>query len=274
MTFCLGMKCEDGLLAIADTRITSGNEMSMAKKISIHQVSQHSMFILTSGLRSLRDKAITYFEERLESSEHDLQRMYQAANAFAEEIRRVRTEDKPWLGEGGLSFDLHCIFGGQLAQDTEPHLFLIYPEGNWVEVRPGTPYVIIGESRYGKPILDRLWRYNRSLEDGLRVALLAFDATRTSTSDVDCPLDAVMYRSDTWELREQRFTAPDLATVQRQWQRAITMAAEGLKPATKELYDRLAHAPVAVTHFDDLAEEVAALEAAQRQARGGTSQAR
>ncbi|MCA9823530.1 MAG: hypothetical protein KC470_13020, partial [Dehalococcoidia bacterium] len=151
---------------------------------------------------------------------------------------------------------------------------LIYPEGNWVEVRPGTPYVIIGESRYGKPILDRLWRYNRSLEDGLRVALLAFDATRTSTSDVDCPLDAVMYRSDTWELREQRFTAPDLATVQRQWQRAITMAAEGLKPATKELYDRLAHAPVAVTHFDDLAEEVAALEAAQRQARGGTSQAR
>lgn len=274
MTFCLGMKCEEGLLAIADTRITSGNEMSMAKKISIHQVSRHSMFILTSGLRSLRDKAITYFEERLESGEHDLRKMYQAANAFSTEVRRVRTEDKPWLAESGLNFDLHCIFGGQLEQDGEPHLFLIYPEGNWIEVRPGTPYVIIGESRYGKPILDRLWRYNRSLEDGLRVALLAFDATRTSASDVDSPLDAVLYRSDTWELREQRFTAPDLATMQRQWQRAITMAAEGLRPTVQELYDRLASAPAAITHFDDLAEEVAALQAAQRQADGGPRQAR
>ena len=69
MTFCLGMKCKEGLLAIADTRITSGSEKSFAKKISVHQYSNHSMFILTSGLRSLRDKAITYFEERLSQDE-------------------------------------------------------------------------------------------------------------------------------------------------------------------------------------------------------------
>src|SRR5690606_35602834 len=149
---CLGMKCAEGLFAKADTRITSGTEMSSDGKISIHQYEQHSMFMLTSGLRSLRDKAVTYFEERLKG-ESGLDRVYKAVNALSEEIRRVRTEDLDWLVQGGLYFDLHCNFGGQLAGDEDAHLYLIYPEGNWVEARAGTPYVIIGESRYGKPVL-------------------------------------------------------------------------------------------------------------------------
>ena len=162
MTFCLGMKCGDGLLAIADTRITSGSEMSVAKKISVYQSEAHTMFVLTSGLRSVRDKAITYFDERLERDDSSLDKMFKAANALAEEMRKVRNEDGKWLAESGLSFDLYCILGGQLENDSEHRLFLIYPEGNWVEVRSGTPYVIIGESRYGKPLLDRLWRYDCS----------------------------------------------------------------------------------------------------------------
>jgi putative proteasome-type protease len=171
------MKCDEGLLAIADTRITSGNETSIAKKISVHQFPSHSMFILTSGLRSVRDKALTYFEERLAQEEFKLERMYKAANVLAEEIRRVRAEDEPWLAESGLKFDLTCIFGGQLEGDTEHRLYLIYPEGNWVEVQAGTPYVIIGESRYGKPLVDRVWTYERSLAEALRTGLLSFDAT-------------------------------------------------------------------------------------------------
>ena len=173
MTFCLGMKCREGLLAIADTRITSGTELSTAKKISVHVYQQHSMFILTSGLRSVRDKAITYFEECVASGTSKLTRMYMAANALAEEIRRVRREDGEWLAGDGLYFDLHCILGGQLEDDTEERLYLIYPEGNWVEVRASTPYVIIGESRYGKPILDRVWRHDQGLFDALRVGLLS-----------------------------------------------------------------------------------------------------
>ena len=174
MTFCLGMKCQEGLLAIADARITSGTELSTAKKISIHQHAQHSMFILTSGLRSVRDKAITYFEERLQDESAHFTKMYQAANALAEEIRRVRREDGEWLAGDGIFFDLHCIFGGQLEGDDEQRLYLIYPEGNWVEVRAATPYVIIGESRYGKPILDRVWNYEQGLFDALRVGLLGW----------------------------------------------------------------------------------------------------
>lgn len=250
MTFCLGMKCADGLLAIADTRITSGTELSVAKKISIHQYEQHSMFILTSGLRSLRDKSITYFEERLRG-ETNLDRMYKAANALSEEIRRVRTEDKDWLLDSGLFFDLHCILGGQLAGDDEAHLYLIYPEGNWVEVRAATPYVIIGESRYGKPTLDRVWRHHKGLDDALRVGLLAFDATKTSASDVDYPVDVVLYRPGSFRMQEQRFVREDLDPLQKYWQRAIEDAVEGARGAVTPLVERLESAPAAHTHYGD-----------------------
>ncbi len=251
MTFCLGMKCRDGLLAIADTRITSGTEMSTAQKISVHSYEQHSMFILTSGLRSIRDKAITYFEERLDLQSQGLTKMYMAANALSEEIRRVRLEDGEWLTGDGLSFDLHCIFGGQLEDDDEPRMYLIYPEGNWVEVRTATAYVIIGESRYGKPILDRIWRHDEDLFDALRVGLVAFDATRTSASDVDYPVDAVLYRAGTFEMREARFTRDDLTPLQDYWQGAMRHAIDGAEPIVGGLFDRLhANAP-ARTHFDD-----------------------
>lgn len=254
MTFCLGMKCEEGLFALADTRITSGNQVSSARKISIHQYEQHSMFILTSGLRSLRDKAVTYFEERLEH-EAGLDRMFRAANALSDEIRRIRTEELEWLEQGGLSFNIHCIFGGQLSRDEEPHLYLLYPEGNWVEVRAGTPYVIIGESSYGKPILDRVWRHDQSLELALRVGLLAFDATRTSASDVSYPVDAVHYRADQFKLREQRFSAEDLDPLRLYWQQAILDAVDGASTTTIDLYRRLEGSPPAETRYGDDGED-------------------
>ena len=204
------MKCDEGLLAIADTRITSGSQISVAKKITIHQSPSHSMFVLTSGLRSVRDKAITYFEQRLSTTREELGQMYVAANALAEEIRRVRVEDERWLREGGLAFDLDCIIGGQLEGDDEPRMYLIYPEGNWVEVRSGTPYVIIGESRYGKSVLDRVWKHDRPLTDALRSGLLAFQATHSSSREVDYPIDCVLYSAATHRMHERRFEADEL----------------------------------------------------------------
>lgn len=243
MTFCLGMKTEDGLLAIADTRITSGNEASTAKKISVHQHQGFAMFALTSGLRSIRDKAITYFDERLQQDETDLDKMYKAANAFASEIRRVRTEDQHWLVEGGLSFDLHLILGGQLKNDDTHHLFLIYPEGNWIEVGVATPYVIIGETRYGKPLLDRVWRHDRPLGQALRDGLLAFDATRTSATDVDPPVDVVLYTRDSFTLHEMRLSAEDLEPVSSFWSTEIAAAASRASAVVEPLYRRLQIAP-------------------------------
>ena len=226
MTFCLGIKVEDGIVAIADTRITSGSEVSTAKKIAVHQGDGHAMFVLTSGLRSVRDKAITYFEERLRQSESQLTRSYQAVNALAEEMRRVYNEDNDWLIKAGLHFDLHCIVGSQLTEDDVPHLYLLYPQGNWVEVSRGTPYLIIGETRFGKPILDRALRYEASLEQALRLGLLSFNSTEASSADVGPPVDVVVYPADSFAVRERRFNTEDLKPLAQFWQQAIENAVE------------------------------------------------
>ena len=104
MTFCLGMKVKDGLIGVADTRITTGSECITARKVTIHQHRQHSMFLMTSGLRSVRDKAITYFQEVIEESDEDFDKLYKAVNAFGEQVRRALREDKDSLEEGGIQF--------------------------------------------------------------------------------------------------------------------------------------------------------------------------
>ncbi|UCF38234.1 MAG: peptidase [Acidobacteriota bacterium] len=218
MSFCLGMKVADGLVGIADTRVTTGTERITARKVTIHQHRQHTMFLMTSGLRSVRDKALTYFEEVIAQSDESFDRLYKAVNAFSAQIRRVAKEDKKAIEESGLGFNLHALVGGQFENDGEHKLYLIYPQANWVEVGQGSPYVIIGESGYGKPLLDRVLRYETPLELALKVGYLAFDATRTSATDVDFPLDIVLYRRGTFHMAEQRYTAEELKPTSDWWQ--------------------------------------------------------
>jgi len=134
MTFCLGMKVEEGLVGIADTRITTGTQRITARKVSIHEYGEHPIFVMTSGLRSVRDKALTYFEEVMEENEEPFDKLYKAVNSIARQIRRVAKEDKKALAEAGLRFNLHALVGGQLARDEEHKLYMLYPQGNWVEV--------------------------------------------------------------------------------------------------------------------------------------------
>lgn len=217
MTYCLGIKVASGLVAIADTRLTSGTEVSTDKKVSIHQLEKHSMFIMTSGLRSVRDKAITYFKEVLEERDATFDKLYKAVNAFGTQVRRVAEEDRSSLNQAGLAFNLFAIVGGQLEKDTEHKLFLLYPEGNWVEVGEGSPFIIIGNSGYGKPLLYRSLRSTSSMQDALKIGFLSFDSTRVSSNDVDYPIDVVMYEKDSFHLTEHRFEKDDLDYVAKQW---------------------------------------------------------
>jgi putative proteasome-type protease len=221
MTFCVGMKVKDGLVGIADTLVTSGSECITARKVTIHQHGNHSMFLMTSGLRSLRDKALTYFSEVLEESDENFDKLYKAVNAFATMVRRVADEDKKALAESGLQFNLYSIIGGQLERDKEHKLYLLYPQGNWVEVGQGTPYYLIGESSFGKPILDRALTYESGIETALKIGYLAFDATRTSASDVDFPIDVVIYQKDTYIVVEQRYEMRNLIHISEWWQDRI-----------------------------------------------------
>lgn len=217
MTYCLGIKVASGLVAIADTRLTSGSEVSSNRKISVHELENHSLFIMTSGLRSVRDKAITYFKEVIGEKDRSFNKLYKAVNAFGEQVRRVAQEDKAALEASALNFNLNAIVGGQLEDDEEHKLYLLYPEGNWVEVDRGSPFKIIGNSGYGKPLLYRNLTYESSLQDALKMGFLAFDATRVSANDVDYPLDVAVYSKDSFHLVEHRFQKEDVEAVSNQW---------------------------------------------------------
>lgn len=243
MTFCLGMKVEDGLVGIADTRVTTGAECITAGKVSIHQHGRHSMFLMTSGLRSVRDKAVTYFDEAIGEGDQTFDKLFKAVNVFATQIRRVAEEDKNALYNAGLIFNLHALVGGQLENDQDHKLFLIYPQGNWVEVSEGTPYCIIGESGYGKPLLDRVLRYHCNMDLALKVGFLAFDATRTSSTSVEYPLDVVLYRHDTFDILQHRFQKEDLAEISSWWQSRIYESVEKLPSKWADhLLESLPHA--------------------------------
>ena len=217
MTFCLGMRLESGLVAIADTRVVSGSEVIQAKKISVYQKDQSAMFIMTSGLRSVRDKAITYFEDVVQGMDEPFDRLFKAVNSFAEQMRKVAAEDGESLRRGGLSFDICALIGGQMSRDQGPRLYLVYPEGNWVEVAEGTPYQIIGSPAYGKPVLDRTLKYGDSLAFALKVGCLAFDSTRISAADVDFPLDVVICKKDEFKVMEHRYEKSELAELSGWW---------------------------------------------------------
>ena len=222
MTYCLGIRVREGLVALADTRITSGTETTTAKKISLHKTEHGTIFLMTSGLRSVRDKSVIYFDEVLNKEGQKYDRMYNVANAFGAQLRRVAKEDKEALSAAGLHFNLFTIVGGKLSQDAEPKLFLLYPEGNWIEIGTAAPFTIIGNSGYGKPILNRTLTYESSLRFALKTGFLSFDSTRVSANDVGFPIDVVILKEETGEIIEKRFEEKDLKDISRIWDEKLS----------------------------------------------------
>jgi len=224
MTYCLGIKVKEGLIAIADTRITSGSETTTAKKISIHRNKKNNLFLMTSGLRSIRDKAVTYFEDMMEDQSAHFDKMYKAVNAFGTQLRRVALEDKQALLDAGLIFNLFAIVGGKLEHDKEHKLFLLYPEGNWIEIGDATPFCIIGNSGYGKPVLNRGLTYDSSIRFALKTGFLSFDSTRVSASDVGYPIDVAIFKADEGTLIEKRFQHNELSPIAKLWNEKLKAA--------------------------------------------------
>ena len=124
MTFCVGIKVNQGLVALADTQIVKGGERLSKGKLTLIEYRAQRLFIMTSGLRSLRDKTVIYLEEKLDEEAADFERLYQVAQAFGDQLRRVRGEDEAALVQGGLNFNLHAVIGGQLDRRSEPHAVL------------------------------------------------------------------------------------------------------------------------------------------------------
>jgi putative proteasome-type protease len=228
MTFCLGITVDQGLVGIADTRVVAGNECLTARKTATYQGPGFAFFVMHSGLRSARDKILLYFEDAFARDTMTRERLFKVVNLYAKQVRRVHEEDGEALRNAELKFNAYSLIGGQMAGDSSHKLYLVYPEGNWVEIGPDTPYQIIGASGFGKPILERSLTSSDSMLYAFKVGILAFDATRLCAADVDFPMDVLLYTRDSFEIVEQRYQRDDLRAITLWWQERMRESVQDL----------------------------------------------
>jgi putative proteasome-type protease len=227
MTYCLGIKLKEGLVGISDTRISAGTSVTVKKKVYVQQSDNSSLFIMTSGLRSVRDKAVHYFQELIEGGiVYD--KLFKAVNAFGEQIKRVSDEDAESLTKAGYKFNLNAIVGGQLKNDQEHKLFLLYSEGNWVELDEGSPYAIIGNSGQGKAILNRVINSETTIRQALKAGYLSFDSTRVSSNDVAFPIDVVVYKKNSFRMVENRYEYEELEYISKLWAQKLKQSLDNI----------------------------------------------
>ena len=215
-------------MGIADTRVVAGNECLTARKTATYQGPGFAFFVMHSGLRSARDKILLYFEDAFARDTMTRERLFKVVNLYARQVRRVSEEDSEALRSGDLRFNAYSLIGGQMTGDSAHKLYLVYPEGNWVEIGPDTPYQIIGASGFGKPILERSLTPRDSMLYAFKVGILAFDATRLCAGNVDFPMDVLLYTRDSFQVVEKRYQRDDLREISDWWQERMREAVHDL----------------------------------------------
>jgi putative proteasome-type protease len=201
MTYCIGMLVDSGLVFLCDSRTNAGvDQVSTFRKISIFErPGDRVMVVMCAGNLALSQAVINVLREReaaAQSSLFNAASMSEATLHIGEALREVYRRDAAALKEHNIEFNVSMIFGGQIGAEP-PQLFCIYAAGNFIEATADTPYFQIGESKYGKPIIDRVVSRSTSLAQAAKCALISMDSTIRSNLSVGLPLDLVTVQRDT-----------------------------------------------------------------------------
>ena len=202
MTYCVGISLDDGLVFLSDSRTNAGvDQISTFRKIAVFEKPGDRVLVLmTSGNLAVSQAAISILQENIAAdvspSLMNAANLFQAAKIVGDAIRQVRERDAAPLQESGVEFNVNFILGGQIKGEA-PRLFNIYAAGNFIEATADTPYFQIGESKYGKPILDRVITRSIGLAKASKCALISMDSTIRSNLSVGLPLDLVCIKRDT-----------------------------------------------------------------------------
>jgi putative proteasome-type protease len=228
MTYCLGIITSEGLVMASDSRTNSGyDQVNVCRKMTTFIKSGERVFILlTSGSLSLSQSIVTLLQRDFDRGEGlaAAPSMYDAARIIGERIRYISDIDRAALERDDFRFNVHFMLGGQVGD--EPHdLYLIYPQGNPLRATSDTPFLQIGEHKYGRPILVRGIRYDETpLEEAAKYALISMDSTMRSNVTVGPPVDLIVYRGGELEInRQRRLTAsdPDYVSMHHSWELAL-----------------------------------------------------
>ncbi|MCG8438853.1 MAG: proteasome-type protease [Pseudomonadales bacterium] len=201
MTYCVAMALQDGLVFAADSRTNAGvDQIATYRKLHKFRVDDERLIvILSAGNLATTQSVVSLLQMRLNSDRKHLfgvSSMYDVATLVGSTSREVLKRDAG-LNQGTVDFGSSFIVGGQIRGE-QPRLFLVYPEGNFIECTPDTPYFQIGENKYGKPILDRVVQYDLPLKQGAKCALISLDSTIRSNLSVGLPLDVLIYERNSF----------------------------------------------------------------------------
>lgn len=231
MTYCLGILTHQGLVMASDSRSNAGmDQVNICRKMHFFIHEGDRLFVLlTSGSLSVTQSIVTLLRRDFDQDKGlaTAPTFYDAARLVGDQVRRVADLDRAPLERDHVPFNTHLLLGGQIGSET-PQLYLIYPQGNPLSATEDSPYLQIGECKYGRPILDRGVRYRlTTLEEAAKFALISLDSTMRSNVTVGPPIDLAIYRSNDLRLsRYRRFPAkdPDLQRIHMQWEHALRKA--------------------------------------------------
>ena len=233
MTYCIGLDLKDGLVLLADTRTNAGvdNIATFSKTYLFEQPGERVMALLAAGNLALTQSIINLLQEGIETDDIvetllGAKSMFRAAQLVGEAVRRIYRIDGPAMQAQNVSFDVSFLLGGQI-RGGNPRLFQVYAAGNFIEATADTPFLQIGEHKYGKPILDRAARYDTDLYDGVKLALISMDSTLRSNLTVGPPVDLLVYRRDAFKFElKRRITEDDpyFRMIRERWSEALREA--------------------------------------------------
>ncbi|TFZ08874.1 proteasome-type protease [Ramlibacter humi] len=201
MTYCVGIKLNAGLVFLSDSRTNAGvDHISTFRKMIVYErANDRFMVLLTAGNLSISQSVREILQvEQLKDPDGEpitiwnARSMFDAARVLGQAVRRVYDRDAEALKNAGVEFNISLVFGGQIKGEGM-RLFQVYSAGNFIEATLETPYFQIGESKYGKPVLDRVITPDTPLDEAAKCALVSMDSTMKSNLSVGPPLDLVEY---------------------------------------------------------------------------------
>ncbi|MGH8316245.1 MAG: peptidase, partial [Steroidobacterales bacterium] len=206
MTYCVAMSLDAGMIFASDSRTNAGvDQIGRFSKMHVFErAGDRVIVVLSSGNLSITQNALNILEHRARAGESQLQlwnapSMFDVARLVGDALREVRTRDGPYLLQNNIDSHATFIVGGQVKGEP-PRLFEVYSEGNFIEATADTCYFQIGESKYGKPVIDRVITRSTSLQEATKCTIVSFDSTMRSNISVGLPIDLAVYETDALRL--------------------------------------------------------------------------
>ena len=233
MTYCVGIKVNEGLVLASDSRTNAGVDRvsTFRKMFAFDRPGDRLFVLLTSGNLSVTQSVVSILSRQFGEADagQDLMAadsMFAAARVVGSVMRDVQDRDGPAIRAAGVDSDATIIFGGQV-RGGRTRLYQIYTAGNFVEATAETLYFQAGEVKYGKPVLDRVIRPETSLIDAAKCALVSFDSTMRSNMSVGPPIDVLLYRTDTFEIGHRASLEADdpyFSALSAKWSESLNRA--------------------------------------------------